>query len=297
MAKKIPIISLNKQKDIGNSLETINNNFNLLQNTIDTQKDDQQEIQDFVDSVNQSISDIKYSYNFFKKNYNQYKETMEVLINDKEKYLKPIITLYPEKFRYDNTKVTSNYIQNVLHDWVTSEYQIYNNKLSQKPFYVEGQSIFVYFFRSSEQLEKSTITRTSDYMTCLTGKQTTRLKCTQYTVGTLCNCSCINCGGPLHQNQDHELKNCYYDDNGIVSNAVVRSITSNISYKYTNYIDNVIEYVKFVVEDCVWKVDNNPSSSISPYVNVYKETPLQFIGNTDHLISDNSLQEIYTFNE
>lgn len=295
--KKIPIVPLNKQKNIGDSLSVINNNFTLLQNNIDSQKEDQKDIQDFVDSINQSISDIKYSYNFFQKNYKKYKETMEVLINDKQKYLKPIITLYPEKFRYDNTKIKAKYIQNVLHEWLTSEYEIYNKRLSEKPFYVEGQSIFVYFFRSSEKEEKSTIIRSSDYMTCLTGKQTVRINCVQYTVGKLCNgyCGCVECGGPIKKPQDHILSNCFYDDNGIKSNGVTRKLTSNISYKYNNYTENVIEYVKFVVEDCMWKVDNSPSSSISPYIDTYKETPLQFIGNTEKFISDNELSELYTF--
>ena len=295
---KIPLIPLNKQKDIGTSLTSINDNFSILQKDIENQQEDQQDVQDFVDSIPQFFSDLKYSFDFFKKNYNTYKETMEVLINNKEKYLKPIITLYPQKFRYDNTKVNAKYIQNVLSDWVTSNYKISNSKLTQKPYYVEGQSIIVYFFRSSERIEKSNTVKTTDYTVCVTGEQNIDLDCKQETVGKVCNgrCGCFDCGGPLKYKETVKVKKCFYNDNGVQSNGVVRSITSNISYNYTNYIENVIEFVKFVVEDCTWKIDNNPSSSITPYKDVYADTPLQFIGNTDHLISDNGSLELYTFN-
>jgi hypothetical protein len=295
---KIPIFSLNKQTDIGNSINHINNNFSILQKNIDEQKTDQQEVQDFVDSIPQFFSDLKYSYDFFKKNYDTYKETMEVLINNKEKYLKPIITIYPEKFRYDNDKVNANYIQNVLYNWVTKNYKISNNKLTEKPYYVEGQSIIVYFFRSSESIQKSTTVRTTDYTVCVTGEQKINLDCKQETVGKVCNgrCGCFDCGGPLEYKQTVTLKNCFYNDNGIKSNGVVRSISSNVSYEYTSYIENYVEFVRFIVEDCTWKVDNSPSSSISPYKNLYADTPLQFIGNSDYIVADNSNEEIYTFN-
>jgi hypothetical protein len=295
---KIPLISLNKQTDIGNSINSINNNFSVLQENIDSQQEDQQDIQDFVDSIPQFFSDLKHSFDFFKKNYNTYKETMEVLINNKEKYLKPIITIYPQKFRYDNTKINAKYIENVIHDWVTSNYKISNNKLTQKPYYVEGQSIIIYFLRSSERIEKSTTVKTTDYTVCVTGTQSVSLDCVQNTVGKVCNgkCGCFDCGGPLKYTTTEKIKNCFYNDNGVISNGVVRSITSNISYNYTNYIENNFEFVKFVVEDCTWKVDNSPSSSISPYKDTYKDTPIQFIGNTDHLISDSGTLELYTFN-
>lgn len=294
---KIPLISLNKQTDIGNSIKSINNNFSVLQQNIESQQEDQQEIQDFVDSIPQFFSDLKNSLDFFKKNYNTYKETMEVLINNKEKYLKPIITIYPEKFRFDNTKINNDYIQNILHDWVTNNYKISNNRLTQKPYYVEGQTIIVYFLRSSEQNEKSVNVKNSDYAVCTIDKSVVTANCTAVTVGTVCVCSCVNCGGPYYYTSTVDITDsCYYYDNNIESKGTVRDLKSIVSYNYINYTENNIEFVKFIVEDCIWKVDNSPSSSISPYKNIYLDTPLQFIGNRDHLISDNSNEEIYTFN-
>lgn len=303
---KIPLISLNKQIDIGNSINSINNNFSVLQKNIDSQQEDQQEIQDFVDSIPQFFSDLKYSFDFFKKNYNTYKETMEVLINNKEKYLKPIITIYPQKFRYDNTKINANYIQNVLHDWVTSNYKISNNKLTQKPYYVEGQTIFIYFLRSSENTEKSVPVKTTDNAICSVTTSIATGTCTQYTVGSVCidHCGCVGCGGPITYNVTKDITStCYYNDNGVLSKSTLRYLTSNVSYKYVNYIENNFEFVKFIVEDCVWKVDNSPSSSISPYKNLYVDRPLQVLGNSDQYVStmnpsvkNENLEELYTFN-
>lgn len=303
---KIPLISLNKQLDIGNSINSINNNFSVLQKNIDSQQEDQQEIQDFVDSIPQFFSDLKYSFDFFKKNYNTYKETMEVLINNKEKYLKPIITIYPQKFRYDNTKINANYIQNVLHDWVTNNYKISNNKLTQKPYYVEGQTIIIYFLRSSEKTEKSVPVKTTDNTICSVTTSIATGTCRQNTVGSVCinHCGCIGCGGPLVYNVTKDITStCYYNDNGVLSKSTARYLTSNVSCKYVNYIENNFEFVKFIVEDCVWKVDNSPSSSISPYKNLYVDRPLQVLGNSDQYVAsinpsvkNENLEELYTFN-
>lgn len=305
---KIPLIPLNKQTDIGTSLTSINNNFSVLQKNIENQQEDQQDVQDFVDSIPQIFSDLKYSFDFFKKNYNTYKETMEVLINNKEKYLKPIITLYPQKFRYDNNKVNAKYIQNVLSDWVTSNYKISNSKLTQKPYYVEGQSIIIYFFRSSEIQEKSNILKTRDNIMCEVTTSIASGNCLQYTAApTVCaprKCGCVNCGGPISFKINKDITStCYYNDNNYPSKQTERYLTSNISYNYTSYIENYIEFVKFVVEDCTWKVDNSPSSSITPYKNLYIDSPLQVLANKEQYVAsinpsvkNENLEEFYTFN-
>ena len=289
---------VDKKQNIGNSLDVINSNFKILDNSINSQKEDQLEIQDFVDSVNNNFSDLKYSLNFFKKNYKTYLETMENIINNKEKYLKPIVTIYPEKFRYDNPKQNNAYIENVIHDWVTSKYTIYNRRLSERPFYVEGQAIIIYFLRSSEKLQKSTDLKRKNEMLCETsGDQAVNLKCKANAYGSVSidGCGTINCGGELNCDQSNKIKGCHYDDDNNITTIVSRYVKGTYRYNYIDYTEDVFEYIKFIVEDCTWKIDNSPSSSITPYMDIYKEVPMQVQENSNITITDNSGEEISTF--
>jgi hypothetical protein len=244
-----------KSQDIGNSLKTINNGFNFLKTQIENQKDFLNEINDFKSSISLIYDQLKFSNDFMKKRNPVYMETWEDILNKKEKYIKPIITIYPEKFRDDLRQVSNSYIENIIHDWITKIYTIKPKKIIN-PNYVEGQKAVIYYIKCSEETMNIKEEVNSSVVLCETADKDVTVYCTSKRSGQVCidGCGCINCSDTATCNVT-EKATCNYSDNNIVSKTANRYLKSNTSLSFEEYFETKFGFVKFIVEDCIWKVD------------------------------------------
>jgi hypothetical protein len=244
-----------KTEDIGNSLKTINNVFNSLKTQIENQKDFLNEFNDFKDSISLIYDKLKFANEFIRKRNPVYMETWEDILNNKDKYIKPIITIYPEKFRDDLRQVSNTYIENIIHDWLTNTYVIKPKKIIN-PNYIEGQKAIIYYIKCAEDTMNIKGELNTSFIPCQTADKDVTVNCVSKRSGSVCidGCGCVNCSGEATCSVT-QTAICNYSDNNIVSKTANRYLNSNTSLSFEEYFETKFGFVKFIVEDCIWKVD------------------------------------------
>jgi hypothetical protein len=254
---KIALPTLQKTQDIGDSLKNIDKSFNLLKTEIEQQKDSSNDIENLKNSISLFYDQLKFSIDFMKKRNPVYMETWEEIINKKNKYIKPIVTIYPEKIRDDLKQVSSGYIENIIHDWITKTYIIKSKKIDN-PNYIEGQIAIIYYIKCSEDFRSIKDQTNNAYITCVTGDVNVTVNCESKRSGQVCidGCGCVNCSKTESCSKSANLS-CNFTDNNIISKTSNRYLNSNTSLVFEEYYENKFEFVKFIVEDCIWKVDKS----------------------------------------
>jgi hypothetical protein len=254
---KISLPQILKTEEIGDSLGKINKSFTILNNILDDQKQALNDINKFKDSIGVLIKDLKFSYNFMKRRNPVYKETWEDILNKRYKYIKPIIAIYPAKIRDDVVSYSSSYIENLIYDWLTKTYIIRSKKLD-RPNYIEGQKAIIYFLKSteivrniSEQIDRSSIT-------CQTEDINVTVNCESKRSGQVCvnGCGCVNCSGTATCPKTQKVI-CNFSDQQKSNKEVPRYLQSKTSLKFEEYFENKFGFVRYIVEDCIWKVDKS----------------------------------------
>jgi hypothetical protein len=247
-----------KSENIGDSLKTLNKSFDFLKKEIEKQNDSLDEYNDFKSSILLDFDNLKFANDFMKKRNPVYMETWEDILNKREHYVKPIITIYPEKFRGDLSKTfSSTYIENIIHDWITKTYIIKPKKID-KPNYVEGQKAIIYYIKCSEDIRKMNEVGNSEVVPCVTANKDVTVSCESKRSGQVCirGCGCVNCAGSVTCDFTEEIE-CVFTDNGISSKTTNRYLKSKTSLIFDEYSETNFEFVKFIVEDCIWKVDKS----------------------------------------
>jgi hypothetical protein len=254
---KIALPKILKTEEIGNSLGKINKSFDLLKKQVENQNESLNEIDNFKKTINILFDKLKFSHDFMKRRNFIYQSTWRDISINKEKYIKPLILMYPQKFRDDVSAVTNTYIENVIHDWITDTYIIKSKKID-KPNYVEGQRAVVYYLKCREAVRRLNEVSTQDSITCITENIEVVVKCESRRAGQVCigGCGCVNCAATSTCEKKGQGE-CKFSDNNISSKTANRYLKANTSLKYEDYFENKFEFVRLVVEDCIWKVDKS----------------------------------------
>jgi hypothetical protein len=252
---KLALPQFSKTQDIGDSLKIINSSFDIFKKEIEEQKDSLNEINNFKNSISSIYDKLKFSNDFMKKRNPVYMETWEDILNKKDKYTKPIITIYPEKFRDDLKQVSTSYIENIIHDWITKTYIIKPKKID-KPNYIEGQKAVIYYIKCAEDVRKIKEETNNSSITCRTENKEVIVNCESKRSGQVCidGCGCINCSETADCNAKGTAE-CNFSDNNIKSKTANRYLKSNTSLIFEEFFETKFEFVKFIVEDCIWKLD------------------------------------------
>lgn len=252
---KLKVTLPSKTEEIGDSLNNINLAFNTLKVYLRNLNNVKKNGENLIDSVNFWYNDLKYCFDFMNKNNSKYLELFEEVLNKRSFLIKPLMLMYTSKFRSDVGAYTNVYIQNVIHDWITRFYPIKTNN-SDKPNYAEGQKAVVFYLRSEEN-SLETRTNDSDSIVCVTSDINVTARCKSTRTGQVCinGCGCVSCAGEIHCNKTERV-NCYYADNNARQARVRRSLTLQMKYQYNDYPETKFGFVRLIVDNCEWKVDN-----------------------------------------
>jgi hypothetical protein len=250
-----------KTQEIGDSITNINLAFTTLKSYLRSLRDIKEEGDSLVTAINVWFDDLNYCLNFMNRNNTKYLNLFEEVLNKRDILIKPLILTYPSKIRSDVGDYTSVYIQNLIHDWITKFYPIKPPNVN-RPNYVEGQRAVVFYLRN----EETSLTRratSTDTVICVTQDETVTARCTSTRTGQVCinGCGCISCAGTIHCNKTGTV-DCYFSDNNARRERVQRYLALNMRYEHVDFPETKFGFVRFIVEDCIWKVDNTiPTTS------------------------------------
>lgn len=253
--KKLKLKLPQKTQEIGDSINRINWCFTTLKSYLRQLKEVKNEGDSLIDSVKVWSDDLTFCLNFMNRNNTKYLNLFEEVLNKKDLLIKPLILTYPSKIRSDVGAYSKLYIQNLVHDWITRFYPIQIPRVG-KPNYVEGQKAVVYYLRSQEtSLTRRTSAR--DTTVCVTTDINVTVACKSTRTGQVCinGCGCISCAGTKYCSKTERI-NCYFTDNNARRERVQRYLALNMKYEHVDFPETRFGFVRFIVEDCVWKVDN-----------------------------------------
>jgi hypothetical protein len=254
MGNNIILGNFSKTQEIGDSIKEINNSFKIVDELLTTQKDSQEDINTFCSFIEEMFDELKFSYEFIKDNRFYFYDLWDEVLEKKELFLKPIVSLYPQKIRSDSSTIDQSYIENLLYAWVTKNYIITSNS-KDKPEYIEGQKIIIYYVLAYEKTEQSKNNVDISSTTCITSDIEVVVNCTSKRSGQSCvdGCGCVSCSTTVRCNEKGRL-NCFYTDSFTNRNGVERYLRGITSYLFEEYPDSSFGYVTFIVNDCEWKL-------------------------------------------
>ena len=206
---------LEKQEDIGNTVEVLNRSFKDLENFLSTEKQKAEEISDFVQNINTVYDKIDAACLFLEKNKNHLNFLYRNVVANKTKWLKPIILFYKEKF-YDNSSLFSDeYINDLLCKWMQSNYPVkFNNSI--KPNYVDGQTAVISYIRSLDEKHLYTYNNENSIY-CQTEQLVLEVNCFTTVTGRTCaggNCGCVDCAMTAYC-KERKVIDCFFGDREI----------------------------------------------------------------------------------
>jgi hypothetical protein len=254
MGNNIVLGNLSKTQEIGDSIKEINNSFKILDELLTTQKESQQDIDTFCSFIEEMFDELKFSYEFIKDNRFYFYDLWDEVLEKKELFLKPIVCLYPQKIRSDVSIIDQNYIENLLYEWVIKNYIITSNS-KNKPEYIEGQKIIIYYVLAQEKIEQSLENLDISTTKCITKDVEVVVNCNSRRSGQACfdGCGCVSCSRTVKCSNKGTL-NCFYTDSYTQRNGVERYLRGITSYLFEEYPDSSFGYVTFIVNDCEWKL-------------------------------------------
>lgn len=254
MGNNIILGNFSKTQEIGDSIKEINSSFKILDELLTNQKDSQEDINTFCSFMEDMFDELKFSYEFIKDNRFYFYDLWDEVLAKKELFLKPIITMYPQKIRKDVVGIDQVYIENLLYEWVIKNYIITSNS-KDKPEYIEGQKIIIYYILSSEETQQSLNNIDISTTKCITGNVDVVVNCTSKRSGQSCfdGCGCVSCSKTVSCTNTGRL-NCFYTDSFATRNGVERYLRSITNYLFEEYPDSSFGYVTFIVNDCNWKL-------------------------------------------
>lgn len=281
--KNISLNLPNASDNIGDSINKLNNVFNNLKSYIDDLNDVKGVSENFQDSVNVWLSELQYSLDFMNKNNKKYLNLFEEVLNKRDLLVKPLMLFYPTKIRSDVAAYDRLYTQNLIHDWISKYYPIKTPKI-EKPNYVEGQKAVVYFLRN-EEIEAERNESQSDFIQCFTQDFRLYVACVTKRTGQVCvpGCGCVGCAGQTYCSNS-DLLDCYFPDLGLRRNSVLRYLSLNMKYSYEDFSENKFDIVRFIVDECEWKVDN------TPIISTPKAPPKNIDNGIETFVSKNQIQ-------
>jgi hypothetical protein len=253
--KKLKLSLPQKTQEIGDSINKINSSFSTLKSYLRQLREVKNEGESLITAIKVWSDDLTYCLNFMNRNNTKYLNLFEEVLNKKDVLIKPLILMYPSKIRSDVGAYSRLYIQNLVHDWITRFYPIQVPRVG-KPNYVEGQKAVIYYLRN----EETSLTRTTtarDSTICVTRDTSVTARCTSTRVGQVCinGCGCVSCAGTKHCNKTERI-DCYFTDNNARRERVQRYLALNMKYEHRDFPETKFGFVRFIVEDCIWKVDN-----------------------------------------
>jgi hypothetical protein len=254
MGNNIILGNFSKTQEIGDSIKEINNSFKILDELLTTQKESQEDINTFCSFMEEMFDELKFSYEFIKDNRFYFYDLWDEVLEKKELFLKPVVCLYPEKIRSDVSTIDQSYIDNLLYSWVTKNYIITSNS-KDRPEYIEGQKIIIYYVLASEKTQQSLNNVDISTTKCITGNVDVVVNCTSRRSGQSCfdGCGCVSCSKTVNCNNIGRL-NCFYTDSFTRRTGVERYLRGITSYLFEEYPDSSFGYVTFIVNDCEWKL-------------------------------------------
>jgi hypothetical protein len=263
MKKSYNLPNINKNLDIGDTILDIDESFISLEKFIKIEQEEANTLQDFIKNINVFYDDLEYACGVMEKRNSTFKETWEVILNEKDAWLKPIIVFYTEKILEDATKVSNEYINNLICDWMTINYPIKKDE-KNAPLYIQGQTAIIYYIKG-RQLITNPKMDTTRYINCVTQDTTITANCQSTRYGSACadGCGCIDCSGTAHCNVSKTI-DCYFPDRGAKLDKVRRYLRAVTSYININNYETRIPYVKLIVDECQWKIAS--VSDIEGYV-------------------------------
>ena len=255
MGNSIILGNFSKTQEIGDSIKEINTSFKILDELLNSQKESQEDINTFCSFMEEMSDELKFSYEFIKDNRFYFYDLWDEVLAKKELFLKPIVVLYPQKIRTDVSLIDQSYIENLLYEWVTSNYIITSNS-KDKPEYIEGQKIIIYYTLSSEKTQQSMNNVDISTTKCITKDVDVVVNCKSTRSGQSCfdGCGCVSCSKTVHCTNTGRL-NCFYTDSFTKRNGVERYLRGITSYLFEEYPDSSFSYVTFIVNDCQWKLE------------------------------------------
>ena len=253
--KNLKLILPQKTQEIGDSINRINGCFSSLKSYLRQLRDVKDDAQSLVDSVRSSTDDLTYCLDFMNLNNTKYLNLFEEVLNKRELLIKPLILTYSSKIRSDVSAYSKLYIQNLVHDWITRLYPIQSTSV-EKPNYVEGQRAVVYYLMNQETT-LTRYTRSRDAVVCMTANTTVTVACKTTRTGQVCinGCGCISCAGTKHCSKTDTI-DCYFTDNNARRERVQRYLALEMKYEHIDLPETRFGFVRFIVEDCIWKVDS-----------------------------------------
>jgi hypothetical protein len=263
----VALPKISKISAIGDTVKNINLSFETLKNKIDEQNTNFLEFDNFKNTINIFSEQLRFAHDFLKSKQQTYLDTYETIENSREQYLKPLVLFYPKKIREDDPRIKLSYIQNLLYAWITKTYPINQNNI-KNPNYVQGQKAIVYFLRSKEIIRESSDFVDRDTVLCITNPvNTINVSCTSRRVGRVCvnRCGCIDCGSTKTFLESKQYP-CFFTDynNQSRPSQVTRQLKSSSKYQYNEYPETKIEFIEFIVDECMWKVfTTNPPPDIT----------------------------------
>jgi hypothetical protein len=254
MAKNIILGNFSKTQDIGDTIGEINRSFKILDETVKDKKDIQSDINSFVSFTDDIYDKLNFCHKFMQENRFYLYDVWDEVVEKKEKFLKPIMVMYTEKIRNDILDFSQQYIENLLLDWVNTKYIILSKELD-KPNYVEGQTINVYYLKAEENIIESLNNRDTATTTCIAKDVEVVVTCFSKRNGQACfdGCGCVSCGKTVTCKNTGQLS-CYFTDSYLKRYGVERYLRSICGYTFEEYPDIKFDMVTYIVDDCVWKI-------------------------------------------
>lgn len=261
------MITLNALDYIGNSLSSININFNELEywtNNIQLSSDKYYKplvnFYDFYRDFWKSSVSFAKSINAIER-LKSFSTTVE---NNSAKFIKPIVILYPDVFEYNIMFV--NY-KNIVENWFKIKYPVIN-KINNVTNFVQNSVAYICvmfydeFVRINNTIDNNNRVKIIDPVGCVTNDVTVTVKClVTYAGNVSCGSSGDVCGSIRTVCTNTKTATCFYEND---QKTITRNGIMNIDQYFKDRCEhNKIYIIMMKVEGCEWVF-----KKIIPYDNI-----------------------------
>jgi (2Fe-2S) ferredoxin len=251
--------NLNSTDYIGNSLSSINTNFNELEYwTNNILLSSNIYYQPLVKFYGYYGDFWKSSINFANsinaaERLTSFSTTVET---NSAKFIKPIVIIYPDVFEYNDITFESN--KNIVMNWFKTKYPV-ENKINKIANFVENSVAYVYMMFYNEVIKINNTIENNRVqvkvpVTCTTKDVSVTVQCSvSYSGNVSCGTSSNVCGAIAGSCQNTKTANCSYT-NG--AKTEIRTGIANIDQYFKDRSENDKLYILVMkVKGCEWEFD------------------------------------------
>lgn len=248
------IKTISKYEAIGNSLSSINNNYENLDMWISQIQLSAinlwSPVRDFYKNKN---VEFKANVTNSSANKNKWDDLTNIVQINSAKWIEPLVLFYPNvietnQITENNTISVDGY--NKITNWFNTYFPVIST--SPLPLYVQNQKAYVYVLKREYGVKTQRVDTLQAPFNCKTAAVNVCLQCKNTYQGYIhCSNGDFNCDGQSVTCQQCSLHPCWYDQTGYEDYTTYMQAFLNISYQDTREQTN-ITCINYEVQGCNW---------------------------------------------